>query len=119
MNFLRSQSQASPEQDEKSNTVPRSTLSGKPGAFESLQTLHEQTDFPITAEDKGDDDDLELNKGVELTGKYAKYAGKTPDGGLKAWTVVFGYLGYRFFASSLWSIDDDDGCRAALTTCAA
>lgn len=32
---------------------------------------------------------------ITLTGKYAKYAGEAPDGGLKAWSVILGFVSYH------------------------
>lgn len=52
----------------------------------SLRTLYgEQEVSTLSVEDVE-----KVVKTAVLTGKYAKYAGEPPDGGLKAWTVVLG-----------------------------
>jgi len=93
MNLLQCQGQAQVQRD----GLGESIFSVTPGSFSSnlsspeLRTLHDEI------ETSGSQDP---EKGaIELTGKYAKYAGEPPDGGLKAWSVILACVGYRFLQS--------------------
>jgi hypothetical protein len=74
--------------------------------FSSLEwrTLHDE----IKTSDGQD-----TEKGaIKLTGKYAKYAGEPPDGGLKAWSVILACVGYRFMHNVPGADRNDRGSYA-------
>lgn len=97
MNRLESQGQTQVRKDgfdqAKSNdgggkdvrSVPPRPLSSNSCPSE-LRTLHDENEVS-----SGQDPEKGATK---LTGKYAKYAGEPPDGGLKAWSVILACVEY-------------------------
>ena len=97
MTILQDQRQARPQSDEpgrpKSNDgAPKSALSVTPRSFSPSYSFLE---LRTLQEEKGVVDNQDPEKGtLEHSGKYAKYAGEPPDGGLKAWSVVLACMSY-------------------------
>jgi len=65
----------------RGHSVNPGSLSTALASLES-RTIHEENEIQGSQ-------DLEKDS-MELAGKYAKYAGEAPDGGLKAWSVILG-----------------------------
>ena len=97
MSILQDQSQARPQSDEpgrpKSNDgAPQSALSVISRPFSPSYSLSE---LRTLQGEKEVEDNQDPEKGtLEHPGKYAKYAGEPPDGGLKAWSVILACVSY-------------------------
>ncbi|KAG6380143.1 major facilitator superfamily domain-containing protein [Boletus reticuloceps] len=112
MDLLQSQSQAQVQRDGfgqgKSNdeavkgvhAVTSRYFSSNLSSSE-CRTLHDENG---TSRDQDSEKDA-----LKLTGKYAKYAGDPPDGGLKAWSVILACVRYRFLHSVLGTYRNDRG----------
>lgn len=91
MSLLQSKNQDQDQNDgpgeaKSMDEVAEGILSVTPGSFSpnhsssEVRTLHDEKEIPSS---------YDPEEGViKLTGKYAKYAGEAPDGGLKAWSVI-------------------------------
>lgn len=113
MNSLQSQNQAQVEKDgfdqAKSNDgFGKDVLSLTPESLSpnfcssELRTLHDETEVSnVQDPEKG---------AMKLTGKYAKYAGEPPDGGLKAWSVILACVDYRVQCVPGTDSDDRGSC---------
>ena len=94
MNLLQSQSQTQVQRDGLPNNAVgkgvHCVTPGSPSNFSSseLRTLHDENEIS-----SGQDPE---KSAIKHTGKYAKYAGEPPDGGLKAWTVIIACVKYGF-----------------------
>lgn len=117
MNLLQSQSQASVQTDGFSQGRSNDGL-GKgvhsvaraPGSSSSNFSSSEWRTLHDEIKTSGNQDP---EKGaITLTGKYAKYAGEPPDGGLKAWSVILACVVYHFLHNVPGTDKNDRGSRA-------
>lgn len=114
MSIFQNQSQAQvqsdgPGQAESNDEVTKDAPSVTPGFFSSnlssseLQTLHDEKEISNSQDPE--------NGATKLTGKYAKYAGEPPDGGLKAWSVILACVDYHVLHCVPGTDDKDRGSR--------